>query len=132
MAGLIMVETGGLAAKEKATWKASREADRSTSRTTRLAAAIPYVFSLVERASLPSSRLPEAGRKMSSAQGAAMAYKSGGRRAVALVIHGRLLLPPESRWACLLLRSGGLILAMTEACANVERRPSPLPPEHVI
>lgn len=39
MAGLIMVDTGGLAAKEKATWKASREADRSTSSTTRLAAA---------------------------------------------------------------------------------------------
>lgn len=36
MAGLSMVETGGLAAKEKATWKASREADRSTSSTTRL------------------------------------------------------------------------------------------------
>lgn len=44
MAGLSMVDTGGLAAKEKATWKASREADRSTSRTTRLAAAgISYV-----------------------------------------------------------------------------------------
>ena len=38
MAGLSMVDTGGLAAKEKATWKASREADRSASRTTRLAA----------------------------------------------------------------------------------------------
>lgn len=36
MAGLSMVDTGGLAAKEKATWKASREADRSTSSTTRL------------------------------------------------------------------------------------------------
>ena len=42
MAGLSMVDTGGLAAKEKATWKASREADRSTSRTTRLAAGISY------------------------------------------------------------------------------------------
>jgi len=102
MAGLIMVETGGLAAKEKATWKASREADRSTSRTTRLAAAIPYVFPLVERASLPSSRLPEAGRKMSSAQGAAMAYKrdrrpnsGGGTRAVGCTIHGSLLRAPD-------------------------------------
>ena len=36
MAGLSMVDTGGLAAKETATWKASREADRSTSSTTRL------------------------------------------------------------------------------------------------
>ena len=36
-AGLSMVDTGGLAAKETATWKASREADRSSSTTTLLA-----------------------------------------------------------------------------------------------
>ncbi|GJN33400.1 hypothetical protein PR202_gb21997 [Eleusine coracana subsp. coracana] len=37
-----MVETGGLAAKEKATWNASREAQRSTSNTTLLAGIIVF------------------------------------------------------------------------------------------
>lgn len=40
MTGLSMVETGGLAANEKATWNASREAQRSTSNTTLLLAGI--------------------------------------------------------------------------------------------
>lgn len=49
MAGLIMVDTGGLAAKEKATWKASRDAVRSASRTTRLAAAAGIPSRIVSR-----------------------------------------------------------------------------------
>jgi hypothetical protein len=51
IAGFTMLETGGLVAKEMATWKASREAVRSSSKTILLAAGISSQVWLLRQAS---------------------------------------------------------------------------------
>lgn len=67
MAGLSMVDTGGLAANDKATWNASRDAERSASRTTRLVVAAAAAAAAAGISFLPTSwSIGHAGSELSS------------------------------------------------------------------